>query len=136
MNGYVARKGNRWYAVIYEGLDPVTGREIRRWHPAGTDKASAEKLARRLARELNGPDDRGRGLTFGAFLTETWLPSCARRPGTATSASCTATSSPRSDPLESDASDRRSSRISTSPSCAPPTTHGRSRQRRCWRSTS
>ena len=74
MNGYVARKGNRWYAVIYEGLDPVTGREIRRWHAAGTDKASAERLARRLARELNGPDDRGRGLTFGAFLTQTWLP--------------------------------------------------------------
>ncbi len=74
MNGYVARKGNRWYAVIYEGLDPVTGREIRRWHPAGTDKADAEKLARRLARELNGPDDRGRSLSFGAYLTETWLP--------------------------------------------------------------
>ena len=74
MNGYVARKGNRWYAVIYEGLDPVTGREIRRWHPAGTDKEAAEKLARRLARELNGPDDRGRSLTFGAFLTRTWLP--------------------------------------------------------------
>ena len=28
MDGYVARKGNRWYAVIYEGLDPVTGRDI------------------------------------------------------------------------------------------------------------
>ena len=74
MNGYVARKGNRWYAVIYEGLDPVTGREIRRWHAAGTNKAAAERLARRLARELNGPDDRGRGLSFGAFLTQTWLP--------------------------------------------------------------
>lgn len=74
MNGYVARKGNRWYAVIYEGLDPVTGREVRRWHAAGPDKGSAEKLARRLARELKGPDDRGRGLTFGAFLTQTWLP--------------------------------------------------------------
>lgn len=74
MNRYVARKGNRWYAVIYEGLDPVTGREIRRWHAAGTDKASAERLARRLARELTGPNDRGRSMTFGAFLTQTWLP--------------------------------------------------------------
>lgn len=27
MKGYVANKGGRWYAVIYEGLDPVTGRE-------------------------------------------------------------------------------------------------------------
>lgn len=74
MDGYVARKGNRWYAVIYEGLDPVTGREIRRWHAAGTDKTAAERLARRLARDLNGPDDRGRGLSFGAYLTQTWLP--------------------------------------------------------------
>ena len=24
MKGYVANKGNRWYAVIYQGLDPVT----------------------------------------------------------------------------------------------------------------
>ncbi|HZJ06717.1 MAG TPA: hypothetical protein VFD59_14750 [Nocardioidaceae bacterium] len=91
MKGYVARKGKRWYAVIYEGLDPVTGREIRRWHAAGTDKASAEKLARRLARELRGPDDRGRSLSFGAYLTQTWLPvkriELHPRPGTATSAS-------------------------------------------------
>jgi hypothetical protein len=35
VKGYVAHKGDRWYAVIYEGLDPVTGREIRRWHAAG-----------------------------------------------------------------------------------------------------
>jgi hypothetical protein len=37
MQGYVARKGERYYAVIYEGIDPLTGRERRRWHPAGTD---------------------------------------------------------------------------------------------------
>ena len=45
MQGYVARKGDRYYAVIYEGLDPLTGRERRRWHPAGTDRAVAETLA-------------------------------------------------------------------------------------------
>jgi hypothetical protein len=39
MKGYVAQKGDRFYAVIYEGLDPVTGRERRRWHPAGTNRA-------------------------------------------------------------------------------------------------
>ena len=43
MKGYVARKGDRYYAVIYEGLDPLTGRERRRWHPAGTDRAVAER---------------------------------------------------------------------------------------------
>ena len=31
MKGYVAKKGNRWYAVIYQGIDPVTGRERRSW---------------------------------------------------------------------------------------------------------
>ena len=27
MNGYVRRKGDRWYVVIYEGIDPATGRQ-------------------------------------------------------------------------------------------------------------
>jgi len=74
MKGYVSHKGDRWYAVIYEGLDPVTGREKRSWHPAGTDRAAAERLAARLARERNGPDDDVRSLSFGAYLTTRWLP--------------------------------------------------------------
>ncbi len=28
MNGYVASQGNRWYAVVYEGVDPETGRNV------------------------------------------------------------------------------------------------------------
>lgn len=32
----VTRKGDRWYAVVYAGLDQVTGKERRSWHPAGT----------------------------------------------------------------------------------------------------
>jgi integrase len=74
MKGYVAQKGNRWYAVIYDGLDPVTGQERRRWHPAGTDRAEAEQLARQLAAVANGRDDEGRALSFGAYLTGRWLP--------------------------------------------------------------
>jgi hypothetical protein len=74
MKGYVARKGDRWYAVIYEGLDPVTGREQRSWHPARTDRAEAEALARQLATQVNGRDDEGRTLSFGAYLTTRWLP--------------------------------------------------------------
>jgi hypothetical protein len=54
MDGYVARKGNRWYAVIDHGLDPITGTEQRSWHAAGTDRAEAERLARRLAKEAVG----------------------------------------------------------------------------------
>ncbi len=43
MNGYIAQRRGRFYAVIYEGL--VTGKERRTWHPAGTDRAAAERLA-------------------------------------------------------------------------------------------
>jgi integrase len=74
MKGYVARKGGRWYAVIYEGLDPITGREHRSWHAAGAERSDAEVLAARLAGERNGRDDEVRSLTFGAFLTNRWLP--------------------------------------------------------------
>jgi hypothetical protein len=57
MKGYVAQRRGRFYAVIYEGLDPVTGRERRTWHPAGTDRAAAERLASRLAEEEQGRAD-------------------------------------------------------------------------------
>ena len=85
MQGYVARKGNRYYAVIYEGIDPLTGRERRRWHPAGTDKAGAETLACDLAdrRRRDGGHERG-SLTVAVYLTQRWLPSkqMALRPST------------------------------------------------------
>jgi integrase len=74
MKGYVARKRDRYYAVIYEGLDPITGKEKRSWHPAGTNRADAEALAARLAAERDGANDQIRSLTFGAYLTGQWLP--------------------------------------------------------------
>lgn len=74
MKGYVAERRGRFYAVIYEGLDPVTGRERRTWHPAGTGRAAAERLAARLAIEAQGRTDAVRALTFGAYLTGQWLP--------------------------------------------------------------
>ena len=74
MKGHVKQRGGRFYAVIYEGLDPVTGREIRRWHPAGTDRAAAERLAAKLAKAEKGRSDATRSLTFGAFLVRDWLP--------------------------------------------------------------
>lgn len=75
MQGYVARKGRQWYAVVYAGLDPATGRERRRWHAAGTDPRDAEKLARQLAREERAR--RGQApsrLTFAGFVVRHWLP--------------------------------------------------------------
>jgi hypothetical protein len=74
MQGHVARKRGRYYAVIYEGLDPITGKEKRSWHPAGTDRGEAEALAARLAAERDGRNDEIRALTIGAYLTSQWLP--------------------------------------------------------------
>jgi len=74
VKGYVARKGNRWYAVVYAGVDAISGRERRSWHAAGTERADAERLAARLASERNGRNDSARSLSFGAFLTSRWLP--------------------------------------------------------------
>ena len=74
MHGHVARKRDRYYAVIYEGLDPVTGKERRSWHPAGTDRTEAAALVARLAAERDGRNDEVRSLTFGAYLIHQWLP--------------------------------------------------------------
>jgi integrase len=83
MKGYVKKRGNRYYAVIYEGRDPVTGKERRSWHPAGTDPAEAERLAAKLAAVEAVRIDAVRSLTFGAYLTSQWLP--AKRHHLATS---------------------------------------------------
>lgn len=74
MKGHIKKRGDRYYAVIYEGLDPVTGKERRTWHPAGTDRADAERLAESLAAAETKRIGKVRALTFGAFLTSQWLP--------------------------------------------------------------
>lgn len=74
MKGHVKKRGDRYYAVIYEGRDPVTGKERRSWHPAGTDRAEAERLAAKLAATETNRVDAVRSLTFGAYLTSQWLP--------------------------------------------------------------
>ncbi len=75
MRGYTAKKGNRYYAVIYEGVDPATGKERRRWYPAGTRKADAERLVTGLMKRKNDgeyrPPDR---ITVGSYFTDKWLP--------------------------------------------------------------
>lgn len=73
IRGYVVRKGDRWYAVVY-GSGSGYGKELRRWHSAGTIREEAEQLAARLAAELNGRNDNVRSLTYGAYLTGQWLP--------------------------------------------------------------
>ena len=75
MRGYTVKKGKQYYAVIYEGIDPATGRERRRWIPAGSRKGDAEKLLNGLVRRANAGElaaaDR---ITLGDYLTSRWLP--------------------------------------------------------------
>jgi integrase len=75
MRGYTAKKSNRYYAIIYEGVDPATGKERRRWYPAGTRKTDADKLVTELVKRRNDGDYRApEKITLGAYLTEKWLP--------------------------------------------------------------
>jgi hypothetical protein len=74
MKGYVARKGDRYYAVIYGRLDPLTGRERRRWHPAGTCETQSTPTRGELA-AAHAPDQTERSsLTVAVYLTQRWLP--------------------------------------------------------------
>jgi integrase len=74
MSGYIAQRRGRFYVVIYEGTDPVTGKEQRSWHSAGTDRHEAERLAARLTAGKTRRHETRRSLTFGAYLTDQWLP--------------------------------------------------------------
>ncbi len=44
MRGGIQKKGNNYYAVVYDGIDPGTGKKRRTWIPAGTRRSDAEKV--------------------------------------------------------------------------------------------
>jgi integrase len=74
MHGTVSKKGNRWYAVVYEGRDEA-GKPKRRWIAAGVRKADAERvLAELIRRKHEGePLVLPKG-TLGEYLIDRWLP--------------------------------------------------------------
>lgn len=75
MRDYTAGKGNRYYAVIYEGVDPATGKERRRWYSAGFRKGDAEKLVTEPVKRHNDGDYRApEKNTLGSDLLERRLP--------------------------------------------------------------
>jgi integrase len=72
---YITSRNNRFYVVAYDGIDPATGRERRRWHPAGRSLADAEAIASSLNERPAMPISRSRdAVTVGGYLVETWLP--------------------------------------------------------------
>ncbi len=40
------QQGDRWYAVIYEGLNPAPTPIHRSWHPIDTSRSDADRLTR------------------------------------------------------------------------------------------
>jgi len=75
MRGSIQKKGKKWYAVVYDGVNPETGKYRRRWVPAGTRRGDAEKiLAELVKRSHRGETVVCEKLTLGEYLTERWLP--------------------------------------------------------------
>jgi hypothetical protein len=69
---YIVQRKDRFYVVAYDGLDPLTGRERRRWHPVGHDREEAEAVAARLdSHRETRPAPTGGPITVGCFLTDT-----------------------------------------------------------------
>ena len=88
MRGHIAKKGKAYYAVIYEGVDPATGKDRHRWHAAGPTRKGAEKLLADLVKRMHDGDYRSPDrITLGDYLLERCLPSKRTRvtPSTAQS---------------------------------------------------
>jgi integrase len=76
---YIVERNTRFYVVAYDGLDPLTGRERRRWIPIGHDRTEAEAVVARLDSEHDaGPPPRRGSVSVGEFLTRTWMPNKRR----------------------------------------------------------
>lgn len=75
MRGSIQKKGQKWYAVVYDGVNPETGNYRRRWVPAGTRRGDAEKLLADLVkRSHQGETVVSEKLTLAQYLTTKWLP--------------------------------------------------------------
>lgn len=82
---YVTEKRGVHYAVIYEGTNPLTGRERRRWHRCN-DRTEAERLAQELGEAHRRRHRSGSSMTLGDFLLGHWLPEREGTVGRATHA--------------------------------------------------
>ena len=72
---YIIERKTRFYVVAYDGINPTTGRERRRWHPAGHSRADAEAIAARLDAMAAGDATIATGqLTFGRYLNDQFMP--------------------------------------------------------------
>lgn len=69
MRGHIAKRGDRYYVVVYEGKNKI------RWHAAGTNRSDADKLRADLVKQMHDGDYRSPDrITLGDYLLERWLP--------------------------------------------------------------
>ena len=67
---YIVQRNQSFYVVAYNGRDPITGAERRRWHPAGVRRSEAEKIQRRINQQTpSGLCER----TLAGFMASVWL---------------------------------------------------------------
>ena len=69
----MTEKRGVFYAVIYEGRNPVSGREQRRWHRCDT-RADAERVAGELTDRPRRHRRSGSSMTLQDYLLGQWLP--------------------------------------------------------------
>ena len=75
MRGHIVKRRSRYYAVVYEGTDPATGKGRHRWYPGGKTRREAEKILGDLVKRHHDGDYRSPDrITLGDYLTERWLP--------------------------------------------------------------
>ncbi len=70
---YVVEKAGLHYAVIYEGVNRITGKERRRWHRC-SDSADAKALACRLGAQRPRARFAGSSMSLSDYLLGRWLP--------------------------------------------------------------
>jgi hypothetical protein len=71
---YIVTKQNRFYVVTYDGIDPNTGRERRRWHLAGNSRDDAETIAANLTHRTEQVRAGAcSAATVTSFVTEVWM---------------------------------------------------------------
>ncbi len=70
---YVVEKAGLHYAVIYEGVNRITGKERRRWHRC-SESADAKALACRLGAQRPRARFAGSSMSLSDYLLGRWLP--------------------------------------------------------------
>jgi integrase len=76
---YIVTRNDRFYVVSYDGIDPCTGKERRRWQLAGTSRADAEAIAESLTQAPGSAISLGRdAVTLSDYYRTAWLPKRAR----------------------------------------------------------